>query len=51
MSVWHKMIGRNCFLEEVKIPMNGFMEAHGNSLQQTIAKWFALTEKVNFLDL
>ena len=51
MSVRHKMIGRNCFLGEVKIPINDLMEAHENSLQQTIAKWFTLTEKVNFLDL
>ena len=31
--------------------MNDFIEAHGNSLQQTIAKWFTLTEKVNVLGL
>ena len=51
MSVWHKTLGRNYFLGEVKIPMNDFIEAHGNSLQQTIAKWFTLTEKVNVLGL
>lgn len=45
LSVWHKMIGRNCFLGEIKIPMNNFVEA-GNSLEQPVAKWFNLTEKV-----
>lgn len=50
MSVWHKVIGRNFFLGEVRIPMNEFIEAHGNSLQQTIAKWFTLTDKSDVTD-
>lgn len=49
LSVWHKMIGRNCFLGEIKIPMNNFVEA-GNSLEQPVAKWFNLTEKTDEMD-
>jgi len=46
LSVWHKSIARNYFLGEVKIPVNNFVEA-GNSLEQPIAKWFNLTDKVS----
>ncbi|XP_022799657.1 synaptotagmin-like protein 4 [Stylophora pistillata] len=49
LSVWHKMIGRNCFLGEIKIPMNHFVEA-GNSLERPVAKWFNLTEKTDETD-
>ena len=49
LSVWHKSIGRNYFLGEVKIPMNNFVEA-GNSLEQPVAKWYNLTDKVNSYD-
>ena len=45
VSVWHKTIGRNYFLGEVKVPMNNFVEA-GNSLEQSVAKWYTLTDKV-----
>lgn len=47
--MWHKSIARNCFLGEVKIPVNNFVEA-GNSLEQPIAKWFNLTDKVSVLN-
>ena len=46
LSVWHKSIARNYFLGEVKIPMHSFVEA-GNSLEQPLAKWFNLTDKVS----
>ncbi|XP_078372421.1 uncharacterized protein LOC144656073 isoform X3 [Oculina patagonica] len=49
LSVWHKSIGRNYFLGEVKIPMNNFVEA-GNSLEQPVAKWFNLTNKTDETD-
>lgn len=50
LSVWHKALGRNEFLGEVKIPMNDFVEAHGNTIQQWVAKWFTLTDKRDATD-
>jgi len=50
LGVWHKVLGRNESLGEVKIPMNEFIEAHGHALQQSIAKWFTLTEKTDVTD-
>ncbi|XP_068698307.1 synaptotagmin-like protein 2 isoform X2 [Montipora foliosa] len=50
MSVWHKVIGRNDFLGEVRIPMNEFIESCGNSLQQSISKWFTLSDQSDVTD-
>ena len=49
LGVWHNALGRNDFLGEVKIPMNDFVEKHGNSIQQWVARWFTLTDIVSIL--
>ena len=44
MSVWHSdMFGRNDFLGEVMLPMQGIM------LDDPSPKWYSLTDRVSLL--